>query len=100
MARGGHSTEHPGPLRNGVFMIVVDIARFVPPESFRSEVDDLVRYLKTCPTVPGTEAILAPGEPEAIMEKERRRLGIFVEDQTWQQIQEIGRDLGVNVPNT
>jgi hydroxycarboxylate dehydrogenase B len=100
MARGGHSTEHPGPLRNGVFMIVVDIARFVPPESFRSEVDDLVRYLKTCPTVPGTEAILAPGEPEAIMEKERRRLGIFVEDQTWQQIQEIGRDLGVNVPTT
>jgi uncharacterized oxidoreductase len=100
MARGGYSTEHPGPLRNGVFMIVVDIARFVPPGSFRSEVDDLVRYLKTCPTVPGIEAILAPGEPEAIMEKERRRSGIFVEDQTWQQIQEIGRELGVKVPTT
>lgn len=98
MARGGYSKEHPGPLRNGVFMIVVQIARFVPPASFRAEIDDLVRYLKTCPTVPGTDTILTPGEPEAIMEAERRRVGIFVEDQTWHQILEIGRELGVEVP--
>ncbi len=98
MARGGYSKEHSGPLRNGVLMIVVDIARFVPPASFRAEVDDLVRYLKTCPTVPGTDKILTPGEPEAIMEAERRRSGIFVEDKTWHQIQEIGQELGVKVP--
>jgi len=98
MARAGYSTEHPGPLLNGVFMIVVDIARFVPPGTFRAEVDDLVRYLKTSPAVPGTDKILTPGEPEAIMEAERRRSGIFVEDQTWHQIQEIGRELGVPIP--
>ena len=98
LARGGYSTEKPGPLRNGVCMIVIDIARFVPSKSFRSEVDDLLRYLKSCPPVPGTDTILTPGEPEAIMEKERRRSGIFVEDQTWHQIQEIGQDLGVKVP--
>ena len=98
LARGGYSTENPGPLRNGVCMIVIDIARFVLPESFRSEVDDLLRYLKSCPTVPGNDTILTPGEPEAIVEKERGRSGIFVEDQTWHQIQEIGRDLGVKVP--
>jgi len=98
MARGGYSKEHPGPLQNGVFMVVVDIARFVPPDTFRAEVDDLIRYLKTCPTVPGTDAILTPGEPEAIVEAERRRSGIFVEDQTWHQIREIARELGVAVP--
>ncbi|HWU40409.1 MAG TPA: Ldh family oxidoreductase, partial [Candidatus Acidoferrum sp.] len=49
LARGGYSTETPGPLRNGVCMIVIDIARFVPSKSFRSEVDDLLRYLKSCP---------------------------------------------------
>lgn len=97
LARGGYSKEYPGPLRNGVFMVVVDIARFVPPAEFRSEVDDLVRYLKTSPTVPGTDKILTPGEPEAMIEAERRRSGIFVEDQTWHQIQDIGRDLGVKV---
>jgi uncharacterized oxidoreductase len=98
MARAGYSTEHPGPILNGVFMIVVDIARFVPPGTFRAEVDDLVRYLKSCPAAPGTDRILTPGEPEAVMEAERRRSGIFVEDQTWHQIQEIARELGVTVP--
>lgn len=99
VARGGYSTEHPGPVRNGIFMIVVDIARFVPPSTFRAEVDDLVRYLKTSPTVPGTDRILTPGEPEAITEAERRRSGIFVEDQTWGQIMEIARELGVAIPS-
>ena len=98
LARGGYSKEHPGPLRNGVFVVVVDIARFVPAAEFRSEVDDLVRYLKTSPTVPGTDKILTPGEPEAMIEAERRRSGIFVEDQTWHQIQDIGRNLGVKIP--
>jgi uncharacterized oxidoreductase len=98
VARGGYSTEHPGPIRNGIFMMVVDIARFVPPGTFRAEVDDLVRYLKTCPTVPGADQILTPGEPEAISEAERRRSGIFVEDQTWRQIEEVARDLKVAIP--
>jgi uncharacterized oxidoreductase len=100
MSRGGYSTEHPGPILNGVFMIVVDIARFVPPGTFRAEVDDLLRYLKTSPTVPGTDQILTPGEPEAITEAERRRTGIFVEDQTWDQIREVAGELGVAIPTT
>ena len=98
MARGGYSKEKPGPLRNGVFMIVMDIARFLPPETFRAEVDDLIRYLKTSPPASGVDRILMPGEPEAISEAERRRSGVFVEDQTWGQIQEIARELGVAIP--
>jgi uncharacterized oxidoreductase len=98
VARGGYSREHPGPLLNGVFMIVVDIARFVPPSTFRAEVDDLILYLKTSPTVPGTDRILTPGEPEMITEAERRRSGIFVEDETWRQIEGVARELGVAVP--
>ena len=98
MARGGYSREQPGPIRNGVFMIVMDIARFVPPGTFRAEVDDLVGYLKTSRTVSGIDRILMPGEPEAITEAERRRTGIFVEDQTWDQIQENARELGVAIP--
>jgi uncharacterized oxidoreductase len=98
VARGGYSTEAQGPVRNGAFMVVVDIPRFVAPETFRSEVDDLVRYVKSSPTIPGTDRILTPGEPEAITEAERRRSGIYVEDQTWRQIEEVARELGVVVP--
>jgi uncharacterized oxidoreductase len=98
MAHGGYSTEHPGPILNGVFMFVVDIARFVPATTFRTQVDDLVRYLKTCPTAPEVDRILTPGEPEMLTEAERRRSGIFVEDETWGQIESVARELGVPVP--
>jgi uncharacterized oxidoreductase len=98
VARGGYSTASPGPIRNGIFMVVVDIARFVPPTTFRAEVDALFQYLKGCPTAPGTDQILSPGEPEMLTEAERRRSGIFVEDQTWTQIEEIGRELKVTIP--
>ena len=98
MARAGYSRENPGPLMNGIFMLVVDIQRFVAPATFRAEVDDLIRYLKTSPPVPGGGAILVPGEPEAITEAGRRQAGIFVEDETWRQIDQAARDLGVTVP--
>ena len=99
VARGGYSRENPGPVMNGIFMVVVDISRFVAPGTFRDEVDDLIRYLKSSPTVPGVDQILAPGEPEAITEAKRRQAGIFVEDQTWGQIEEVARELNVAIPN-
>ena len=98
MARAGYSRENPGPVMNGIFMVVVDIARFVSPQNFRSEVDDLIRYLKTSPVAPGVNEIMYPGEPEARTEAERRRQGIFVEEETWDQIAQAARDLGVAVP--
>jgi uncharacterized oxidoreductase len=98
MARAGYSREKPGPVMNGIFMVVVDIARFVSPQNFRSETDDLIRYLKTSPVVPGASEIMYPGEPEARAEAERRQKGIFVEDETWGQIVQAARDLGVAVP--
>ncbi len=98
MARAGHSRENPGPVMNGIFMVVVDIARFVSPQNFRSEVDDLIRYLKPSPVAPGASEIMYPGEPEARAEAERRQKGIFVEEETWGQIAQAARDLGVAVP--
>lgn len=98
LARAGHCTESPGSIRNGVFMVVFEIARFVAPATFRDEVDNLIRYLKSCPTIPGTDKILTPGEPELLTEEERRRSGIFVEDQTWRQIQEVAREFHVPIP--
>ncbi|MBI4736126.1 MAG: Ldh family oxidoreductase [candidate division NC10 bacterium] len=99
LARGGYSRENPGPVMNGIFMVVVDIGRFVAPGTFRDEVDDLIRYLKSSPTAPGVDQILAPGEPEAITEAKRRQAGIFVEDQTWGQIEEVARELNVATPS-
>jgi uncharacterized oxidoreductase len=98
LARGGYSTASPGPVRNGIFMWVMEIAQFVPVEIFRNEVDDLIRYLKSSPTVAGVDQVLTPGEPELLTEVQRRETGVFIEDRTWQEIMTIARDLGVTVP--
>jgi uncharacterized oxidoreductase len=98
LARAGYSRENPGPVLNGICMIVMDIARFVSPQTFRAELDDLIRYLKTSPPVPGGGEVLYPGEPEARTEMERRQKGIFVEDETWRQIEHAARELGVTAP--
>jgi uncharacterized oxidoreductase len=98
LARAGYSRENPGPVLNGIFIVVVDIARFVSPRTFRTEADDLIRYLKTSPPVPGGGEVLYPGEPEARTEAERRQKGVFVEDETWQQIAQAARDLNVALP--
>jgi len=95
LARAGYSRENPGPVMNGIFMVVVDIARFAPPETFRRESDELIRYLKSSPPIVEGQPILVPGEPEAISEAGRRQAGIFVEEQTWTQIQDIAREMGV-----
>jgi uncharacterized oxidoreductase len=100
LARAGYSRENPGPVLNGIFIVVVDIKRFVEPAAFKREADDLVRYLKTCPPVAGGGPIMIPGEPEASMEKARRASGIFVEEETWRQVEEAAQELGVTVPAT
>jgi uncharacterized oxidoreductase len=98
LARAGYSRPNPGPVMNGLFMVVVDIARFVGVDAFRAEVDALTGYLKTSAPVPGGGAIMVPGEPEAKTEAERRQKGIFVEDETWGQIVGAAQELKVAVP--
>ena len=97
LARGGYSRENPGPVMNGVFMAVVDIARFVPAATFRRESDDLIRYVKSSPSIVEGQPILVPGEPEAATEAARRQSGIFVEEETWAQIRQAAQELGVRV---
>jgi len=98
LTRAGYSRPNPGPILNGVFIVVVDIARFVAPETFKAEVDDLIGYLRSSPTVPGVNKILTPGEPELLTEAERQKAGVFVEDQTWGQILKILKEFKLEVP--
>jgi uncharacterized oxidoreductase len=98
LARAGYSRPNPGPVMNGIFIVAVDIARFLPAATFKAEIDALVGYIKTSPPVPGGKGVMTPGEPEAITEAERRKSGIFVEDETWGQIVAAATELKVALP--
>lgn len=83
---------------NALLAVAIDIERFAPVETFREEVRQFIAYLKTSSKAPGVAEILAPGE-RAFRERERRlREGIEVEDQTWEQVLDAAKSLGVALP--
>jgi uncharacterized oxidoreductase len=84
-----------GPVLNGSFILLVDVARFLPLDSFTRQVSDLVTWVKSSQPAAGVAGVLVPGEPEARMERERGAQGVPVEDETWSQIETIAAELGV-----
>jgi uncharacterized oxidoreductase len=83
-----------GPVRNGTFILVLEVARFLALDAFTGQVADLVGHVKSSRTA-GAGEVLVPGEPEARSEAARRRDGVPVEDETWRQIEVIAAELGV-----
>jgi len=84
-------------LSNGVLLIILDIAQFLPLEDFYKEADTFVAHVKSSPPAEGFDEILLPGEIEAKVKKQRTEEGIFVEDKTWSQIQEWATKLGAQL---
>jgi len=81
---------------NAVFITVINIEDFIPIEEFKKHVDGLIEYVKSSPKMQGFDEIFFPGEVEAKERKKRLEKGIFVEDQTWDQIVKSAQDLNLN----
>jgi len=84
---------------NGVFLMVLDISRFVPMEQYCREVDEFVDFLKSSSLAPGVDEIFVPGEIE---EKQRKQniSSIDIDEKTWKQIVDFGQKYGVEPPRT
>jgi uncharacterized oxidoreductase len=84
-------------LGNALFVLVIDIEKFVPLAEFREQISILERHLKASPPAPGFSEILMPGEPELRAAERRRQAGIEIDAETWRQFTECARSLGVGV---
>ena len=82
---------------NGVLLLVVDIERFVPMESYMSEVGQLVEFVKSSPLSPGHTEIWVPGEIES-RERAVRSEGFEVDEQTWAEVVACADRLGAEMP--
>jgi uncharacterized oxidoreductase len=87
--------DRTGPVHNGTFLVLIEVARFLPILDFTDQVTDLVRFMKSSTPAAGVAEVMVPGEPEARSEAHRRAHGIPVEAETWRQIEEIAAELGV-----
>jgi uncharacterized oxidoreductase len=94
LAGAGCGPESKG---NGPIMIAIDIAAFRPIEEFRSNVDRFIMKVKNSRRAPGVSEIVLAGEPEFNTKEKRLADGIFVEDETWKQLETIAKELGINL---
>jgi uncharacterized oxidoreductase len=95
LSGAGAIGSRSGPVLNGSFLVLVEIARFLPLVDFTTQVTDLVSWVRSSEPAPGAAGVMVPGEPEARMERERGANGIPVEEETWRQIETIAAELHV-----
>lgn len=91
----GVSREGASRLGNGVFISVIKISDFVPPEEFKSQVELLTSWVKSSRLAQGFSEILVPGEFEFRTLKKRRAEGIMIEEETWKKIEATAKMAGV-----
>ena len=95
LSGAGCSNPHGGDFRdNALWVMAVNIDAFTPLEEFERSVGGLMDYVKSPPYAPGFAEILVPGEPEHRSALMRRREGIPLDDETWQQLTDVAKELG------
>ena len=97
-ALGGAGCSRPGPTRlgaNGVFMLVIDIGAFISIEDFKKETQNFMAWLKSSKLMEGFDEILVPGEMESRQRKRKKEEGVFIDEESWRQICETGKRMGV-----
>jgi uncharacterized oxidoreductase len=86
------------PGGNGVLFIVMDPSRFRNLDDFFDDIDKMIWAIKDLPAAPDCDGILLPGDPEYHRENERKKNGIPLDDETWQELKTIAERLDVEPP--
>lgn len=91
----GFGIDPQGRHNDGTFLAVFDVNAFRPLADFKREIAAFVAYLKETPPAAGVEEVLYPGEFEHRTTQQRRRTGIYVEDETWRQLTTLQTEYGL-----
>ena len=86
LAGGWPPDDGGGAGWDGSSIIVVDIGEMAPVDGVRTQVAEMVRYIKDTPAMKGSGGVLYPGEIEARNRQERLANGVSVEQATWDQV--------------
>ena len=84
-------------ISNGVLLVTLDITQFLSLEDYYRQADKFIEHVKSSPPAEGFEEILFPGDIEIKVKGKRQGEGIFVEEDTWNEILEWGGKFNVDV---
>ena len=85
----GCSKSEDARVGNGLFVLVINVASFREFPGFSAEIERFIGYLKSAKRAAGVDAIRMPGERGWEEQRKRKREGIPIDTQTWEQIQAL-----------
>ncbi|MEK4299506.1 Ldh family oxidoreductase [Oceanobacillus sp. FSL W8-0428] len=77
------------------FMLTIDIKKLIPLETYYSNIDQLISFIKHSSKAEGVEEIYMPGEIEFMKEENNRLKGIPMEHNIFNQLNELAVELNV-----
>ena len=83
---------------NGIFMMAIDVGQMTDLNKFKKRVDDLFTSIKNSPKDPGYDEIIIPGDRERRIKKKLLKEGIYVEENTWNDIVSLVKELNIKPP--
>ncbi|MGI8423860.1 MAG: Ldh family oxidoreductase [Chloroflexota bacterium] len=90
----------PGERSGGALVIVIDPSAFGDPDAYAAGVGRVTAAVRRVPAAPGSQGVLAPGDPEARTRAQRQRDGISLAGDTWDAIAKVAGEHGVLMPDT
>lgn len=93
---GNGATKANRPFANGMFSIYIDPKVIDPANFFDGEVARYLEFFKSTKPAAGVDAVLIPGDPEALTRAERTANGVPLPDETWSAIVQTAREVGVS----
>lgn len=81
----------------GHFFAVIDPRLFMPYEEFQARMGNMIRQAKGSALAEGVERIYLPGEPEYGEREKRLREGIPLTDVTRKRLDDVARELGIEL---
>ncbi len=85
----GCSRSSDARVGNGLFVHVMNVASFREFPGFSAEIERFINYIKSAKRAAGVDEILMPGERGWDEQRKREQEGIPIDDETWQQIQDL-----------
>ena len=95
----GCSADEPTRGGRGYLALAIKVESFIDVAEYKKEIQTLIVWVKSSPTMPGVERIYVPGEMETERQKRREAEGVFIEENTWKELVEIATDVNVSVPD-
>ena len=94
---GGYLAESGKGTQAGFIFIAIDISKFRPVTEFKNNIDNVITTIKNSKRRPGVDEIFVAGEPEFNARTQRLKDGIYIEPQTWHDLQELDQQLGIQI---